>query len=124
MLDRCVVLFAVGLAFAQVFATPSNQDQLNGWYPCSNYTISEPSNTRDAECASYMAPLCYPGICNASDIADPTIGLFVKRYLATSGDPQNATNVWLLQGGPGSSSTGSTLTYYLHVIIFANDCLD
>lgn len=58
-----------------------------------------------AECATYNAPLCYPGICESSDASESTVDIFVKRMLATAVDPETTTNVWVLQGGPGDSST-------------------
>ncbi|GMF21087.1 unnamed protein product [Phytophthora lilii] len=60
---------------------------------------------KDAECAVYTAPLCYPGICEPVASEDPTVDIFVKRLPATAGDAKTATNVWLIQGGPGYSST-------------------
>ncbi|KAF1780143.1 Alpha/Beta hydrolase fold [Phytophthora cactorum] len=53
----------------------------------------------------YNAPLCYPGICDALEALEATVEIFVKRMLAVEGDSDNATNVWVLQGGPGDSST-------------------
>ncbi|ETL80068.1 hypothetical protein L917_19404 [Phytophthora nicotianae] len=53
------------------------------------------SSAGNAECAIYNAPLCHPG----------TIEIFVKRFTAKTGDPTKALNVWLVQGGPGYSST-------------------
>ncbi|KAG6947058.1 hypothetical protein JG687_00016354 [Phytophthora cactorum] len=55
----------------------------------------------------YNAPLCYPGICDASEALETTVEIFVKRMLAVEGDSDNATNVWVLQGGPGDSSTAT-----------------
>ncbi|OWZ09653.1 hypothetical protein PHMEG_00017607 [Phytophthora megakarya] len=77
--------------------------RLNGWYPCADNTFSDAgsSNSVSAECAIYVAPLCYPGICKTPQFADPNVNIFVKRMLATKGDTMTATNVWLLQGGPG-----------------------
>ncbi|KAE8961143.1 hypothetical protein PR001_g30135, partial [Phytophthora rubi] len=74
---------------------------------CSDYTFSDQgsSSGQSSECATFNAPLFYPGICKAPQFADPTIDVFVKRMPATTGDPKTATNVWLLQGGPGYSST-------------------
>uniref|UniRef100_H3H1I9 AB hydrolase-1 domain-containing protein n=1 Tax=Phytophthora ramorum TaxID=164328 RepID=H3H1I9_PHYRM len=82
----------------------SSETHLNGWYPCSDYTFSDEGSNGDlvADCATYFAPLCYPGICEASE---STVDIFVKRMLAVEGDPESATNVWVLQGGPGDSST-------------------
>ncbi|OWY95137.1 Serine protease, partial [Phytophthora megakarya] len=117
MLRRYAVALTVGLQFTQVIAASSHKTQLNGWYPCSDYTFSDAgsSSGQNAECATYNAPLCYPGICNASDSVDTTVDIFVKRFPATSTNPDNATNVWLLQGGPGySSSTLESTMISLH----------
>ncbi|KAL3674364.1 hypothetical protein V7S43_000320 [Phytophthora oleae] len=81
---------------------------LNGWYPCSGYTFSDEGSAQgqNFECATFSAPLCYPGVCETPQYADPTVDVFVKRILATKGDPKTATNVWLFEGGPGYSSSG------------------
>ncbi|KAE8960954.1 hypothetical protein PF010_g29101 [Phytophthora fragariae] len=101
---------AVGLAIvaAQVSAeTNTTGNQLNGWYPCAEYTFSDDGNSTGqlAECAVYMAPLCYPGICAS---VNSKIEIFVKRLPAVGGDPEKATNVWLVEGGPGRPSPSST----------------
>ncbi|GMF31870.1 unnamed protein product [Phytophthora fragariaefolia] len=88
-------------------STVRAKSKLNGWYPCSEFTFSDEGSAGDfvAECAMYNAPLCYPGICKNSDAAETTVDVFVKRMLATTGDPETTTNAWVLQGGPGDSST-------------------
>ncbi|KAE8965123.1 hypothetical protein PR002_g28765 [Phytophthora rubi] len=55
---------AIGLTMA-IFQV-SASDQLDGWYPCAEYTFSDEgtSSGQKAECAIYMAPMCYPGICD------------------------------------------------------------
>ncbi|OWZ05757.1 hypothetical protein PHMEG_00022088 [Phytophthora megakarya] len=72
-------------------------------------TVS-PTNTTSMnnlnECVVYSAPLCYPGICETPEGANPNVDIFVKRLPASVGSPGAASNVWLLQGGPGASSTG------------------
>ncbi|ETN00891.1 hypothetical protein PPTG_17774 [Phytophthora nicotianae INRA-310] len=68
------------------------------------YHVVTESGGKGAECAIYTAPLCYPGICEAAEFADPTIDVFVKRLPATFGDAKTAHNVWLIQGGPIYSS--------------------
>ncbi|OWZ10579.1 hypothetical protein PHMEG_00016554 [Phytophthora megakarya] len=97
------IITLIGAIFAVVGASQAKTPRLNGWYPCADYTFSsgESSNSLDAECATYKAPLCYPGICKTPQFADPTVNIFVKRMLATEGDATTATNLWLLQGGPG-----------------------
>ncbi|KAG3032828.1 hypothetical protein PC128_g591 [Phytophthora cactorum] len=85
---------------------------LNGWYPCSGSTFSDEgaSANQDAECAVYSAPLCYPGICeNPESITTTTADIFVKRIAALN-DSDTATNVWIMQGGPGASSTAMEST--------------
>ncbi|KAG2784982.1 hypothetical protein JG687_00013220 [Phytophthora cactorum] len=53
---------------------------INGWYRFQEYTVSDAgSSSGDAECAVYTTPLCYAGICETSEFADPTVDIFVKR---------------------------------------------
>ncbi|KAF1787153.1 hypothetical protein GQ600_22243 [Phytophthora cactorum] len=75
--------------------------------PCSEYTFSGTgsSDVQAAECATYSASLCYPGVCEAPEWMDQTVDIFVKRL--PSSDPKSATNMWLLQGGPGFASNDS-----------------
>ncbi|CAI5721729.1 unnamed protein product [Hyaloperonospora brassicae] len=108
------VVCLLSLPFAVAIVTRSG---LNGWYKCSDVTFSDAGNSSGmiAECAVYSAPLCYPGICETPASVDSTVDIFVKRFPATSGDPATASNVWLLQGGPGDSSTGlESIISYLH----------
>lgn len=95
-------------AIAQAWGTTMVMSiyELNGWYPCSEFTFKDEGETshQDAECAVYTAPLCYPGICATPPSIDSTVDIFVKRVAADI-DAQNATNVWLMQGGPGASSS-------------------
>ncbi|KAK1929838.1 hypothetical protein P3T76_014684 [Phytophthora citrophthora] len=103
-------LYLAVVTFAQ-FLTALNSalsTDLNGWYPCSESTFADEggSGDQDAECAVYSAPLCYPGICKTPQSIDSTVDIFVKRVPAIR-KPNTATNVWLLQGGPGASSTAS-----------------
>ncbi|CAI5730642.1 unnamed protein product [Hyaloperonospora brassicae] len=111
---RVATLSAVCLSFLGAVAT-AKKSNLNGWYKCSDVTFSDEGNSTGmiAECAVYKAPLCYPGICVAPASVDPTVDIFVKRLPAASEDPATAHNVWLLQGGPGisSSSLESTMSY-------------
>ncbi|EGZ11874.1 hypothetical protein PHYSODRAFT_515413 [Phytophthora sojae] len=96
---------AVGLAIsiATVFAltNTTTTDQLNDWYPCAEFTFSDDgvSSGQKAECAIFMAPLCYPGICDSLDSEDPKIDVFVKRMPVVD-NAENATNVFLT-GGAG-----------------------
>ncbi|EEY70645.1 uncharacterized protein PITG_06115 [Phytophthora infestans T30-4] len=81
-----------------------SKSALNGWYPCSEYTFSDAGSSTglDAECAVYSAPLCYPEICETPQGVNSKVDIFVKRLPAAN--PATAANVWMLQGGPGSSS--------------------
>ncbi|OWZ21799.1 hypothetical protein PHMEG_0003602 [Phytophthora megakarya] len=91
-----------------VFASYSSSSPiLNGWYPCSENTFSGGDTPvgKDAQCAVYVAPLCYPGVCETPKGVNPNVDIFVKRIPATVGNVDTASNVWLLQGGPGSGST-------------------
>ncbi|GMF14181.1 unnamed protein product [Phytophthora lilii] len=92
-------------------SSSSSRSGLNGWYPCSESTFSDEggSENQDAECAVYTAPLCYPGICEATGSKDSTVDIFVKRVPATN-DSESASNVWIMQGGPGASSTASAFS--------------
>ncbi|KAF1789889.1 Alpha/Beta hydrolase fold [Phytophthora cactorum] len=93
-------------------SSSSTSSGLNGWYPCSGSTFSDEgaSANQDAECAVYSAPLCYPGICeNPESITTTTADIFVKRIAALN-DSDTPTNVWIMQGGPGASSTAMEST--------------
>ncbi|KAI9905303.1 hypothetical protein PsorP6_014001 [Peronosclerospora sorghi] len=104
------------MTFASSTAASSD---LNGWYPCYELTFSDEGapNNKTAECATIKLPLCYPGICKTHESASSkTVDIFVKRMVATSANPTTASNVWLIQGGPGYSST--TCKFYLVMIPF------
>ncbi|KUF76351.1 hypothetical protein AM587_10011891 [Phytophthora nicotianae] len=94
---------------------------LNGWYPCHDFTFSDTAGSTGqefSECAVYTAPLCYPGICEPSEFAKPTVDIFVKRLPATVGDAKTAHNVWLLEGGPGYASNKlETRLVELHTLL-------
>ncbi|ETL85956.1 hypothetical protein L917_14560 [Phytophthora nicotianae] len=100
-------LFLVTILVTLIQVSTALKAHLNGWYPCSDFTFSDEGSSGDlvAECAMYNAPLCYPGICDSAEASETTVDIFVKRILAVNEDPDNATNVWVLQGGPGDSST-------------------
>ncbi|ETI34990.1 hypothetical protein F443_18612 [Phytophthora nicotianae P1569] len=104
MMPHHVAILAVTLLFTQIVSDSVNKTQLN-WEPCPDFTFGDP-NDQHAECVIYNAPLCHPGICQTPGWVNPTIEVFVKRFPATTEDPATAANVWLLQGGPGYSSTG------------------
>ncbi|KAE8959257.1 hypothetical protein PR002_g30596 [Phytophthora rubi] len=106
---RLYLLFTLAAIVAQASAVSKStvNTRLNGWYKCPDYTFSDEGSSTGhySECATFNVPLCYPGICKTPQFADPTIDVFVKRMPATTGDVKTATNVWLLEGGPGYSST-------------------
>ncbi|OWZ14118.1 hypothetical protein PHMEG_00012444 [Phytophthora megakarya] len=81
--------------------------KLNGWYPCSEYTFDDAGSSTGelAQCAVYTAPLCYPGICETPEDVNPMVDIFVKRFPATVGSSDTASNIWLIAGGPGLAST-------------------
>ncbi|KAK1945501.1 hypothetical protein P3T76_002549 [Phytophthora citrophthora] len=54
------------------------------------------------ECAEFRVPMCYDGVCTS----DNTIDVFVKRVKATNAADNKGKALWVLQGGPGASSTG------------------
>ncbi|KAG2769825.1 hypothetical protein Pcac1_g19022 [Phytophthora cactorum] len=103
-LRSVIFLAAVIVQVSSGNKSTSKTLKLNGWYSCSEYTFSGTgsSDAQTAECATYSAPLCYPGVCEAPEWADQTVDIFVKRLRAA--DPKIATNVWLLQEGPGFAS--------------------
>ncbi|OWY97937.1 Serine protease [Phytophthora megakarya] len=105
-LHKAIIL---GTVAAQASAVSLTGTKLNGWYPCSENTFSGTGsmNEQIAECAVYIAPLCYPGVCEAPHAVNPTIDVFVKRIPATNVNPEVARNVWMLQGGPGFASNGN-----------------
>lgn len=57
------------------------------------------------ECGAFRVPLCYEGICESNR----TIDVFVKRVAAkkrsTASGAKKPKALWVLQGGPGASST-------------------
>ncbi|OWZ08592.1 Serine protease [Phytophthora megakarya] len=62
----------------------------------------EAQDTPQYECAEFRVPMCYDGVC----ASDNTIDVFVKRVKATSTGGEKDKALWVLQGGPGASSTG------------------
>ncbi|KDO26039.1 hypothetical protein SPRG_08692 [Saprolegnia parasitica CBS 223.65] len=72
-----------------------------GWLHCPlRYSASVfAKDWRNATCATFDAPLCYPGTCASTTT---NISVFVKRLEAVNGASPKA--IWLLQGGPGASS--------------------
>ncbi|KAJ8528754.1 hypothetical protein ON010_g14575 [Phytophthora cinnamomi] len=106
---RLYQLFALAAIAARASAEAKTtvKTRLNGWYKCSDNTFSDEgsSSGQYTECATFNAPLCYAGVCKTPQFVNPTIDVFVKRMPATNSDSNTATNVWLLQGGPGYSSS-------------------
>ncbi|KAK1941828.1 Sorting nexin MVP1 [Phytophthora citrophthora] len=104
------VILLAGITVSPVTAQ-SNKTAIQ-WKSCPQFTVTSQtpigsgsgSASADAECVTYNAPLCYPGLCETPEGADSTIEVFVKRYPATVGNPKTARNVWLLEGGPGIST--------------------
>uniref|UniRef100_A0AAV1TFN6 Peptidase S33 tripeptidyl aminopeptidase-like C-terminal domain-containing protein n=1 Tax=Peronospora matthiolae TaxID=2874970 RepID=A0AAV1TFN6_9STRA len=119
LISSVTALTAVCLALPLTIVSAKKAD-LNGWYPCSDTTFSDEGSSTGAitKCAIYRAPLCYPGICETPPSVDSTVDIFVKQFPATSEDPAIATNVWVVQGGPGDSSSSleSTMSY-LHYLL-------
>ncbi|KUF90693.1 mitochondrial transport protein fsf1 [Phytophthora nicotianae] len=101
------IRYAIAWAMVAIQSTDASNStskgDLNGWYPCSEYTFSDEGSSTGqvAQCAVYSAPLCYPGICETPPGVNSEVDVFVKRLPATAADPATTTNVWLLQGGPG-----------------------
>ncbi|KAE8896116.1 hypothetical protein PF003_g19967 [Phytophthora fragariae] len=89
---RLYHLLALAAVVAQTSAVSKStlKTRLNGWYKCSDYTFSDQgsSSGQSSECATFNAPLCYPGICKAPQFADRRLMFFVKRMPATTGDPK------------------------------------
>jgi hypothetical protein len=95
--------FRWAMAGVSLLSAAVAADQLNGWYPCAEYTFAEDgSSIGAAECAIFNAPLCYDGLCD--NAANATVEIFFKRI---QGIQDDLPNVWFLQGGPGASSTAS-----------------
>ncbi|EGZ22387.1 hypothetical protein PHYSODRAFT_447777, partial [Phytophthora sojae] len=71
------------------------------WTPCpltSDKSIDGSPSDNVAECTTYAAPLCHPGICETPDSAISTVDVFVRRIPAANRQPDVAPNVWLVQG--------------------------
>lgn len=94
------------LALVQVPVDSASAPKINGWYPCTDSVARKTTAAPTLfECAEVEVPLCHPGVCTSSK----TINVFVKRILAAKPTkPRKA--LWLLEGGPGYASVGSTLS--------------
>ena len=103
-------------------SSSSSSLRFNGWYPCGLSTPQAVADveqdpdvaTADAtssaqvlefECGELELPLCHEGICSSSKQID----VFIKRLRATklAPDDQPQQALWVLQGGPGASSSAS-----------------
>ncbi|OWZ16070.1 Serine protease [Phytophthora megakarya] len=101
-----IYAFGLLLSIAHAATDKISKDLLDGWNPCAMYTFAEEGTASGtAECAIYTAPLCYPGICDTPISRDKTMDIFVKRLPATTGNADTATNIWLVEGGPGAASS-------------------
>ena len=115
-LHHVLIIFATGCIGQATKASNETSSHLQDeWYSCPTYTPSNKTQSSDidAECVTFAAPLCYPGICETPAHANSTIDVFVKRFPATT-DPGQASNVWMLPGGPGSSSISCKYGFLLH----------
>ncbi|EQC27241.1 hypothetical protein SDRG_14957 [Saprolegnia diclina VS20] len=76
-------------------------ERTTGWLHCPlRYSAAVfGKDWRNTTCATFNAPLCYPGTCASTTT---NISVFVKRLEAENGALPKA--IWLLQGGPGASS--------------------
>lgn len=85
------------------------ESKINGWFPCDKSTGIAQNAVATVplfECAEVTVPLCHEGICTSMK----TIDLFVKRLLGKEPAASARKAMWLLQGGPGFASSGSTTT--------------
>ncbi|KAG4038277.1 hypothetical protein PC123_g26160 [Phytophthora cactorum] len=85
-LRSVIFLAAVIVQVSSGNKSTSKTSKFNGWYSCSEYTFSGTgsSDAQTAECATYSAPLCYPGVCKAPEkdpVLPPTIDVDVALIL-------------------------------------------
>lgn len=108
-LHRALTVLAAGYV-GGTSKTLASTPRPNKWYKCPTYTTSNETSATDhnAECMTFATSLCYPGICEAPAKARQTVDVFVKRFPATSIKAEEASNVWMIPGGPGGSSSDST----------------
>jgi pimeloyl-ACP methyl ester carboxylesterase len=77
----------------------NNTLRFNGWYACGPTDSIEETFLR-YECGKLQVPMCHKDICES----EKTIDLFIKRLKAATTDIKKKS-VWVLQGGPGASSS-------------------
>ncbi|KAG6945973.1 hypothetical protein JG687_00016991 [Phytophthora cactorum] len=100
-LHHVLLVAAIAVQLSSAFQTASKTSKLNGVFDESGS-----SDVQGAECATYSAPLCYPGVCKAPESVNQTVDIFVKRLPAD--EPKTATNVWLLRGQASADRKSST----------------
>ena len=114
-LHHALTILAVGsIGQTSNASNLTSNHAFNGWYKCLPYTNEgrTDANGLTAECATFAPPLCYPGICEAPSGAPKTIDVFAKRLPASTGDAEKASNVWLINGGPGFPTIRSKWCVY------------
>ncbi|KAG6946548.1 hypothetical protein JG688_00015994 [Phytophthora aleatoria] len=111
-LHHVLLVAAIAVQLSSAFQTASKTSTLNGWFACSESIFDESgsSDVQGAECATYSAPLCYPGVCKAPESVNQTVDIFVKRLPAD--EPKTATNVWLLRGQASADLESSITMLY------------
>ncbi|KAG2792120.1 hypothetical protein PC111_g23607 [Phytophthora cactorum] len=111
-LHHVLLVAAIAVQLSSAFQTASKTSKLNGWFACSESVFDESgsSDVQGAECATYSAPLCYPGVCKAPESVNQTVDIFVKRLPAD--EPKTATNVWLLRGQASADQKSKTCSKY------------
>ncbi|RAW22516.1 hypothetical protein PC110_g21042 [Phytophthora cactorum] len=111
-LHHVLLVAAIAVQLSSAFQTASKTSKLNGWFACSESVFDESgsSDVQGAECATYSAPLCYPGVCKAPESVNQTVDIFVKRLPAD--EPKTATNVWLLRGQASADLESSITMLY------------
>ncbi|KAF1788242.1 hypothetical protein GQ600_7506 [Phytophthora cactorum] len=102
-LHHVLLVAAIAVQLSSAFQTASKTSKLNGWFDALN---ASSTSLEGAECATYSAPLCYPGVCKAPESVNQTVDIFVKRLPAD--EPKTATNVWLLRGQASADRKSST----------------
>ena len=86
----------------------SSELPLNGWHACSAYTFAgQGQEDYGAQCLTFGAPLCYPGVCEPPANVYPTINVFVKMLPATGANADHATNVWMFASGASNEGKRS-----------------
>uniref|UniRef100_A0AAV1TE79 Secreted protein n=1 Tax=Peronospora matthiolae TaxID=2874970 RepID=A0AAV1TE79_9STRA len=77
-LHRVLSIFAAGLiGQGSAASSVTSNSSFTGWKPCPAYTFFDEGEYA-ADCVTYDAPLCYPGICDTTANVNSTIKVFVK----------------------------------------------